>query len=170
MFTVLACSGLFAIKGGQHGPLIKKLIDRAWDHSFKLGWIVEKATDGTLVSSVLFGILMGSPLAALAWLTGVCLSVGEEIGSIGGFRGNWRPEGRRWGWRAGVIRGVFLGAMLALAIPDHSTGLILAGAMFPLCAFIGVSLEQLRTGAVSVSWRWFEWIYGGVLGLGVVYG
>lgn len=171
------CALLYAIKGGHHGVLRRKIAKLAGtrfgpdnepeDTSIpqEILWTV---MDGKIVSATGFGLLaylagFGFLFPAAGWLLGVAPSVGEEIGAVGGIKGNWRAEGRVWGWKKGFIRGVFLGAMLAVAF--DSTAFIWACAPFPIYSFIGVSIEQLRTGTVEASWRWHEWITGGAIGL-----
>jgi hypothetical protein len=66
------------------------------------------------------------------------------------------------GWKAGVQRGVFLGAMLALATGNVS--FIVAGALFPVTAWIGVSIMQSVKNKLDVDWVLHEVLMGAVLG------
>lgn len=139
--------------------------------------------DGTNLSSVSFGLLCliyvpwwQAILAAIGWRIGAAPSFGEEIGAIGGIKGNW-PSGRDswfgskivkvksdrlWGWISGALRGLFFGTCIAL--PTLNPWFIPLGATFPLCYFLGVSIEQIHKKKIQASWHWAEWIFGAVLG------
>jgi hypothetical protein len=178
LLAIAASALLYAVKGGQHGTVRRYIAARAglkfdsagepYDMSITQA-VLWRVLDGKIVSSVGFGILTLNPVAGLCWLIGVAPSIGEEIGAIGGYKGNWRDEGQLWGWKRGVIRGVFLGALLALAMPAQSTALIVAGAAFPAAYFAGVSIGQARTGKTRPGWRLAEWIYGAVIGAAVAF-
>lgn len=177
ILIVIACAALYAVKGGQHGRF-KRMGGNALGISYdskgnpigKLHLdqrIYQFLTDGKTISTLGFSLLCLNPLAGLAWLVGVAPSMGEEAGAVGGYKGNWRPEGATWGWKRGLQRGVFLGAMLALALND--TLMIIAGASFPLCYFLGISIQQYRTGKIIADWHLAEWIYGAVVGVALAY-
>lgn len=130
-----------------------------------------KGNQGKIIAAFGFAALclclkfsfLAAVLAGLGWWLGNKASLGEIEGAIGGFKGNWREEGKSWGWKQGLQRGVFTGA--CLAVFTWNPAFILAGALFPLCAWIGISFEQLRAGKVQVSWYLFEILWGGCLGV-----
>lgn len=156
MIEIIAVSLLMRIKGGGHGFIRNKTKG-----------LLHKALDGKILSTLGFFILClfhygfgVSILAAIAWLAGVAPSIGEQIGAVGGYKRAWRPEGMLWGWKSGMMRGTYQGALLALA--TGNTMFIIAGALFPLAYFIGVSLKQLIHDRDD--WDYGEWIYGAILG------
>lgn len=144
-----------------------------------------RVLDGSVVSAVGFAALCCfyvqpwlAALAGLGWFIGNAPSIGEEIGAIGGVRGNWVKNrdswvgskvfkwvksDRLWGWLSGCLRGAFFGACLAAPLLDP--WFILAGATFPLVYFIGVSINQIITNKVRASWYIAEWFYGMVIGI-----
>jgi len=165
-----ACAALYAIKGGQHGrvPLIAKL---------RKNKIMDGVLDGKVVSPLVMALLAG-PLVGAAWLAGVAPGMGRIVGNIGGYRGNWMADETPYpeelsgiyaaeGWKAGVQRGVFMGALLALA--TGNTAFIVLGALFPACAWLGVSVKQFTTGLRVVDWVWYEVIFGAVIGAGFIW-
>lgn len=181
LISALLCAVLYSIKGGWHGRgrrFLSRLAGTKFgpdNEPFDMS-IMQAALwsslDGKILSAAGFGALAylagyGFWAPAAGWLLGVSPSIGEEIGAVGGIKGNWRPEGRKWGWKKGLIRGVFLGACLAVAFDN--TVIIWACAPFPLYSFIGVSIQQLRTGQVKASWHWYEPIMGAAIGIALAF-
>lgn len=164
IWPIFACAVLMRLKGGGHAGFVEWVATRSGSKFLDL------VLGAKFLSTVGFGLvclLVGYPwwqavLGAFGWLCGVAPSVGEIIGSIGGYKGNWRIEGEKWGWKMGAQRGVFCGACIALAL--WNPAFIIAGAMFPLVYWIGVSIEQYRRGIVAAPWDWSEWFYGAVIG------
>lgn len=133
---------------------------------------------GVAIYSAQFYELWQAPLMGLVWLLHV-MSMGEESGAIGGIYGNWFGDKdswfgskyltwiknkRLWGWVSSALRGFIIG--IALALVSLNPWFILAGISFPLCYFVGISIEQIvKNKNNNVSWHWAEWIYGGVFGL-----
>lgn len=149
MISIIATSILMRIKGGfGAGP-------------------------GKIISAVGFSALCYflthewvSLLGGLGWYIGNKPSVGEILGAIGGYRGTWHKlqgEETKWtGWKQGVQRGVFTGACISLFIWDPA--FIIAGSLFPIAAWVGISINQLLTGKVNASWYIFELIWGAAIG------
>lgn len=147
-----------------------------------------RARDGGIDSAFMVVILAGfyinwwmALLFGLAYWAVNTMSMSEEVSAAGGYKGNW-PDGRDswfgskaltwikndrvWGWASGGLRGAFIGACLALC--SWNPWFILAGASFPLCYYIGVSIRQFQTGQIEPkddAWAWGEWIWGGALGM-----
>jgi hypothetical protein len=105
-------------------------------------------------------------LLMLAWLVAVSPSMGEEAGAIGRIGRHWgdyvdmwgEKEGRSYGWRKGLQRGVWLGAPFTVL-----TGLphfIILGALFPVCHFIGQQIYYMIHKVDS--WKYAEPLVGGV--------
>lgn len=190
MITVLAFSALYSIKGGWHWniPGLKALdhgvvgfiLDGTRLSSILAAIYIGHHAD--MQTGLLFG---------LAWFIGVCMSMGEEAGAIGRWGSAWGPylkwmpettfyrvpkplkpvlgrdvfpiqEGQLYGWKKGLQRGVFLGALLTLA--TGYTPFILAGASFPVAYFLGSSLTYLITKRPK-SWTCAEPIYGAIIGM-----
>ena len=187
LIVIMLSALAYAIKGGAHGRIRHWLggtlgiIYEGREHrpvgrlniGQKLYVII---SDGKIVSALLFAALavgagvppQFAPVFA-GWLIAVAPSVGEEIGAIGGIDGNWNYGGlsASSGWKRGAMRGVWTGAALALALGD--TGFIVAGLLFPVTVWLGVSAEQIRTNEITVSWWIHEWLFGAVLGLALVF-
>ena len=145
--TIPICAALMRIKGGGL-------------EYFKIG-------GGKIISALGFAALCYwlrpewlSLLGGLGWWIGNKPSLGEIVGAIGGIKGTWNNEVN--GWKEGVQRGVFTGACVSLSL--WNPAFIIAGALFPVCVYAGVSLEQLRKNQTSVSWYLFELIWGAAFG------
>lgn len=183
MISVLAFTLFMMIKGGWHWriPGLERFKEGA------IGWFI----DGTQLSAILAGTYIGfhagigqGALFALAWWIGVMMSMGEEAGAVGRWGHAWKQyiewmpelksvqifgrtlfeyrEGRAYGVKKAIQRGVFLGALLTLA--TAFPGFILAGASFPIAYFLGSSLTFLTTKKPE-SWTGAEPIYGAIVGL-----
>lgn len=167
MIEPLITAGLYAVKGGQLGRV------PGWNDLRENSVVADVLLDGKPLSAIGFACLAG-PLAGLGWLAGVSPRMGRAVGNIGGYRGNWDAEEKPYegeearamaieGWKAGVQRGVFLGACIALA--TGNVAFIAAGALFPVTAYLGVSLMQFIKKKVDVDWVFHEIILGAVLGV-----
>ncbi len=152
---------LYAIKGGQH-KRIKYMPD----------------IDGTYLSSFFAGIVMFLytqnvymlPLFAVCWFVGNCLSIGEEIGGVGGYKGKWGPyvEANRTTksiWRASLMRGTFLGACLAVATANPLV--ILISALLPVVSYCSISITQYFKQQSRVDWVVYEFVYGFLIGVAI---
>ncbi|MDB5490368.1 MAG: putative rane protein [Micavibrio sp.] len=169
-FKLLVMVLLYPIKGGQHVTV--KFREKTSAISGWKGKIIREIVDGHNLSAILFGLITMSLPAALAWYIGCKPSLGEEVPAIGGIRGNWVHEGttdriltgseskaiRISALKRGLQRGVFMGACIAFALNDRN--FILAGATWPLCVFIGISISQLYRNAIATGWRTYEIVYG----------
>jgi hypothetical protein len=166
MIETLVSAALYAVKGGQLGrvPGFNKLRES--------NVVADAVLDGKVLSSIGFGILAG-PLAGLAWLAGVSPKMGRIVGKIGGYLGNWDSNEKPYqygvsramaieGWKEGVQRGVFLGACITLA--TGNLAFIVAGAMFPVTVWLGVSAMQAIKKKVDVDWVFHEILFGAVIG------
>ncbi len=147
--------------------------------------------DGSIVSSFGYAALCGISMpwyqalaCGLAWFAANAPSIGEEIGAIGGYRGDWFSDrdgwiggrlfdwvrsDKLWGWCSLTLRGVYSGALLGLAA--WNPWFLLAGLLMAPCYYIGVSIRQWETEAVtppSRAWAWSEWIWGGVIGCSMI--
>lgn len=176
MFTtiaiILSCAVLHAIKGGQHG-FIRNRVENKILHRLLDGKVISSAGFGVLIGIVTGDAVMGASCAVL-WLAAFAPSMGEEAGATGGICGGWGPYldrgfGRSYGVKKALQRGVFAGAILSLLLPGWA--MIVAGATFPVCYFIGISIQQLIDGDEKddASWHIAEWIYGVVIGIGVAF-
>lgn len=176
MIEIIVCSLLMRIKGG-FGPIIEL-------RKHETNKIIHRLLDGKILSTVGFTLLClllfpwwQALLMGLAWLGGIAPSIGEEIGAIGGIKGNWPSDKyswfgsrlfqfvenmRLWGWLSGTLRGMYSGCLLSIAA--LSPWFILTGAMFPLAYFIGSSIGQVKTGRIHADFKYGEYIYGGILG------
>lgn len=166
--SIIIFSILYAIKGGWLWNIPKAEKLKCW------------LTDGTQLSSILAGLYVGyctdpiqGILFGLAWWVGVMVSMGEEAGSIGHYKGWWggyktRGFDRSYGIKKSIQRGIFLGSLLTIA--TNETLFIIAGATFPVCYFLGSSLHLLIEGKKSTykdSWALAEPLYGAVIGIAV---
>lgn len=170
VLCAIVFSVLYAVKGGQHGHLKvfstlrrrSKILDRILD-----GKVL--STIGVLLFSLFAGIDNAIALSAL-WLLAIAPSMGEEAGAVGGFKGGWGPYiekgfGRDYGVKKALQRGVFSGACLAIA--TGSVMPIIAGALFVPAYWVGISIQQSRTGSVVADWNVSELIFGVCLGIGI---
>lgn len=174
LIPIIICGALMRIKGGGLGHVRRWLEAKAALPEGFFRDALHKILDGGQLSAAGFLLLCvflgaGWPVAmlgALGWWIGNKPSVGEIIGAIGGYKGTWHEftgeEGKWWGWKEGLKRGVFTGAMIALGL-GH-VPFILAGALFPVAVWVGVSVVQFYTGKVASSWFLFEIIWGAALG------
>lgn len=192
MLSIFSCAILYAVKGGQLGH-IKGWNELRRKNSFMYlimdGKILSSIGFGILaglIHSEYQGIINGGPhyefpiftaiSCSIFWLIGVSPAMGHIVRGIGGYLGNWDMDLNPYftkerskdvaiqNWKTGLQRGVFLGAMLALSM--NNTWFIVMGALFPVTAWIGVSIEQLRTNKIPADWHWHEILYGAVLGIG----
>lgn len=176
---LLAGALAMRIKGGGHGFLRNKITNPA----------LHRALDGKILAASIFGCLCFSDgfawwqalMMAAAFFAAMAPSIGEEIGAIGGIKGNWFSDrdswfasqwfdvadDRLWGWVSGTARGIFSGILLAL--PALDPWFIAAGAAFAPCYFAGVSIEQVSTRILNPDWHLGEWIYGAVLVLPLLF-
>lgn len=189
MIVSFIVAALYAIKGGWHGKWRIYLEHKAGIEHNADGsvfgdmsipqYFVHSLLDGKVLSTVLYGLLIWAlpvaenpALCALFWLLAVAPSMGEEVSAVGGYKGGWGPYiekefGRMYGVKKCLQRGVFMGAVLGL--PFWDMGFVLAGALMPVIAFIGISIEQRRTGIVNASWHLHEPMIGFVLGLALAH-
>jgi len=143
--------------------------------------------NGKLISAYLFGFLCLlyydwniAVLMGFMWWIGNKPSMSEVVSAIGGYFGHWFQDRdawvldfltswikneRIWGVATGILRGAYTG--ICLALPSQNPWFILAGALFPVCYFIGVSIEQFYMKKTQVSWHWGEWIWYGVIGAAI---
>jgi len=149
MIEIIGSSILMRVKGGGLGKI--PYVSGKILSSIGFALLCLYATDS------FFGLLGG-----VGWWVGNKFSLGEIIGAIGGYKGNWRPEGKEWGWKQGVQRGIFTGACIGVCL--WNPAFILAGATFPVCVWLGVSLNQILIRKVQASWYLFEILWGAVLG------
>lgn len=174
MFCALAFSALYLIKGGAHFRI--PVIGNAAQKPF-----FRYVFDNRLLSSLLcipVCIIAGLPewqavIVAAAWFVANLPSIGEEIGAIGGYKGNWPSESeedyviltKAGGWKKGIQRGVFTGAVLSLFAWNPL--IVMAGALFPIIVWCSYSVTQLITGKVrnEEGWVLYEALFGAALGL-----
>jgi hypothetical protein len=182
-----AVEGFAGIKRDAENNIVGDLNFGQWlVHRFMDGKVLSSIGFGVLVAvsgAEYRGFVGGGPaydlaiaagaIAALGWLAGVAPKMGRIAGDIGGYRGNWdadqkpypKKEGKAAaieGWKAGLQRGVFMGAMLALT--TGNLWFIIAGATFPACVFVGISIQQKITRKTLADWHWYEVIFGAVIG------
>lgn len=148
LLKIAATALLMRIKGGGLGP---------------------SPVSGRIISAGAFGLMcmvaldhMRGLLGGVGWWLGNKMSMGEIAGAIGGLRGNWRHEGAEWGWKQGLQRGIFTGALISVAL--WNPAFVVAGASFPLAYWMGITIEQLRTRTIAVNWYLGEIIFGAFLG------
>jgi hypothetical protein len=114
--------------------------------------------------------------AVAAWLLAVSPKMGRVVGMIGGYKGNWDENEQPYthesedkmieGWKSGFMRGVWIGAMMAILFWNPI--MIITGALYPVTAWLGVSFEQWRTGLAAAPWQWHEPLCGAFcIGLGI---
>ena len=126
--------------------------------SLFLAFLFVAATQPSLTVAVLF---------AAAW-TLLWSSMGEEAGSAGDYVewwGKYKDKGfkRDYGIKKGIQYGCFAGAGMALSV--GSWALWIAGALFPLCYYLGNSLYRYRHKGAKRGWAYSEPIWGSVVGL-----
>lgn len=170
----LLCSLLCRIKGGGILYRIRP------DHG-----IINNILDGKIVSSLGYGALVmsaSSPLtgalAGLGWLIWMAPGVGDYIGALGGAFGRWREAAllEHWlidwmlpktpwiyGWLGTALRGAVFAIPLALAL--GSWYIIIAGAMMPVCYWLGITIRQVEQGVIAANWLYGEYLWGAVIGL-----
>lgn len=137
IIKILACATLYAIKGGSLN------VFKNWNRLRKKNALNDFVLDGKVLSTLLFWALVVSVTAdgvlatklAVAWLISVAPSMGEEHGAIGDHQGAWGPyvermptlkrfgplairEGRDFGIKKGIQRGLVFGAAFTLAAGD----------------------------------------------------
>lgn len=134
--------------------------------------IVTSEHQGGMVYTFTDGAWWRFPLAMTLWLAAVSPKMGRIAGMIGGYKGNWDRDEQPYddpiesvmqaaeGWKQGLQRGVFIGAMMALLFWNPLP--IIFGALFPATLWLGISIEQFRTKTVAASWIWHEFICGAV--------
>ena len=177
MIEVLVCSLLMRIKGG-----FTPIIELRKNETNK---IIHRLLDGKILSTAGFTLLCllifpwwQALLMGLAWLGGIAPSIGEEIGAIGGIKGNWPSDKyswfgsklllwvediRLWGWLSGTLRGLYFGLLLMIA--SLSPWFLLMGAAFPISYFAGSSLDQMMNKRIHADFKYGEYIFGGSIGL-----
>lgn len=164
MIEALFFSVMYAIKGGWLGKFLpvdewsrrSLFVDIALEGAYLSGFLIflfmliatatmagQHATGVPVYELGPVGLALG---VALAWVIGVRVSLGEEAGAVGDYKGGWGPYidqgfGRLYGVKKALQRGIFMGALLTLA--TGYTPFIVAGASFPLVYFIGNSLGLL---------------------------
>ncbi len=136
-FIVLACAIFYAIKGGSMN------VFKNWNRLREKNALLNRVLDGKVLSTVLFWVMVVSVTAdgviatklAIAWLISVAVHMGKEHGAIGDHQGAWGPyvewmptlerfgpfsirEGRDFGIKKGIQRGLVFGAAFALATED----------------------------------------------------
>lgn len=144
IFPVIFCSLLMRIKGGGLAKYQPK------------SRILKILLGGKLLSTIGFGVLcyfMGLPpwqaiLCGMGWLAGVSPSIGEDIDDLR--HGKWLPA---------IMRGVWMGAMLA--VTTWNPAFILSGATFPICYWLSDRIDPK-------DWKYGEYILGAVIGLTMV--
>jgi hypothetical protein len=190
MLSPILCAILYAIKGGQHGRI--KYIAKLRENK-----IFDRLLDGKVLSTIGFFLLFGiyhsvlvgpavyefpffaALIASVGWLAGISPKMGRILGQIGGYRGNWDANEQLYpanerkaqaieGWKSGVQRGVFMGAMLALT--TDNLWFIVAGLLFPVTAFVGVSIQQYINKSYAADWHIHEYLFGFVIGLAFLFG
>lgn len=180
MIFVIFFAFMVAIKGGLIGHIAKWFgKEDQWKKFQKMNFVFDFISEGKFISAVLSGVFIGfhsgwlvGLLFAVAWWLGWVMSLGEEIGAIGRLGHNWgdyvewlgSKEGRKFGWKKGLHRGVFLGACLVLAtysIP-HNEIIVIACALFPAIYFLGNEIYY-RVNK-SDSWFYSEFLYGALIG------
>ena len=98
----------------------------------------------------------------------ILVSMGEEAGAVGDYKGAWGPYiekgfGRNYGIKKSIQYGVYGVGVIGIALGSFYPWL--AGASFPLCYWIGSSFYRYIHGARS--WTYAEPLWGAVLGLGI---
>lgn len=189
--TTLSCAALYSIKGGWLGKPKYKGKNPKYKGKSILEIIREKnkvfdaVLDGKVLTTIgaflLWLFVSGSvPHAgwfAAFWLLGVAPSMGEEAQGIGGYRGGQHgiyalADGKMYGFKKGIQRGIFNGVCVAIGAAGLTTDIsiwpILAGALFSPVYWLAISFEQWRVKTkLWGSWHWAEPIYGAILGAGV---
>lgn len=158
---------LYMIKGGWHWriPYLKTL-----DHGV-MGFFLDGTRLASILAALFIGAYQGPWIGAafgLAWFVGTIPSMGEEAGAIGRLGHQWGPYiekgfGSAYGWKKGLQRGVFMGAMLTLI--TGFAPFILAGALFPVLHFIGQELHY-RIHKQD-GWAYAEPLIGFAMGVAV---
>jgi len=96
----------------------------------------------------------------------VLMSMGEEAGAAGDYKGPWGDYidagfGRSYGIKKGIQYGAFAGGCMALTMASWCPWI--AGALFPLAYYVGNSIYQLVNK--TRSWEYSEFIWGAMLGV-----
>lgn len=165
IFCLIFMAFMYAIKGGQH-------VDETFATYLSRHKYLSMLIDGKNLSSLLFFVFTFNPFGALGWFIGCTPSLGEEVPAIGGIKGNWVHENnvdrtltgeeakaaRISALKRGLQRGVFMGACVAIGMQDFN--FLYAGASWPLCVYVGISISQLYRNAVNTGWRTYEIVYG----------
>ncbi|MEE7442663.1 hypothetical protein [Methylobacterium oryzae] len=174
MMTVLFFALMGMIKGGWHWR-IKPL--KALDHGVA-GFFLDGSRLSTLFVLIWASLSVDTWTGlwfSIAWFLGNISSMGEEAGAIGRAGRIWGPyveklgRDREFGLKMGMMRGVYLGALLTLATftSTPSPWFIVAGASFPLAYFAGSTLHWKIHK--TDSWAYAEPIYYGIIGIAAYY-
>jgi len=176
MLFILFFALAYTVKGGLLGRLFN--VDKVSEKSEILDFLLEgKFASGIMLFLFLMVGFLQPPLAAFlfgaAWAVGVTPSMGEEAGAVGYSKYAWgqyikykEDFGRAYGVKKMIQRGVFMGALLTLV--TGSVVYIPAGALMPVCYFLGMELYYRLHGSGHdgrVSWVYAEPIFGAVIGV-----
>jgi hypothetical protein len=142
------CSLLMRIKGGGPTPY------REWFR--KHVSFLDGALDGKIISPIGFALLClfcvpwwQAIIAGFGWLAAVAPSIGEDIAEV-----------RQLNFKPGVIRGGYLGAMIALAL--WNPAFIVSGLTFPLCYLAAHYIKP-------EDWKYGEYLLGALLGVAFLF-
>lgn len=174
LISMIVFSLLVSIKGGLVGVILNKYGLGEWWDKFNSLPVIGFFCEGKFISGFLAAIYVSffipfwsAALFGVLWWAVWSPSLGEEIGAIGRLKHSWGQyvewlgydEGRKFGWKKGLQRGVLIGA--GLSIPTGSA-LIIGSLLFPACYFCGNQIHfSLHK---SDSWFYAEIIFGAVLG------
>lgn len=160
----------------------KNYTDKAlWVALFKLPFhgFAKWFMDGSIISVFLVLFYAGATLeagSAVIFTLGyalVLVSMGEEAGSVGDYKGGWgdyltakNPDGskafgRTYGIKKAAQYGAYSGAVMAMAAGSWT--LWFSGILFPLFYFIGNSASLYFTGRRG--WAYSEPLWGAAIGL-----
>lgn len=148
---------------------------------FLLTAFVKWFMDGSVISMFIVFVYVAASqpsltvaaLFALSWCL-IWMSMGEEAGAAGDYKGAWGEYitatvngklafGRSYGIKKGIQYGAFAGAGMALAIGSWT--LWIAGAMFPLCYYLGNCFQVWVSGGKHRGWQFSEPLWGAAVGL-----
>lgn len=170
-----------SVKTAWHNRAFKELFKSLFVLPFKgfAKWFL----DGSVISLfiVFFYVAASQPSLTVAFMCALswCLiwsSMGEEAGAAGDYKEGWgqyvdsvRPDGRKafsrtYGIKKGIQYGCFFGAGMSMAM--GSWCIWIAAATFPLCYFLGNSIQRYFSNGAVRGWQYAEPLYGAVVGLG----
>lgn len=159
LISIIFCVLAYTIKGGL---LNYVLSDSQHEHS--LSYLKHLLPAFLILLLTIMIVPLGQAIIFTAAWCYCFASMGEEAGAVGDYKTAWgdyieKGFGRSYGIKKAIQWGLAWGALMALA--SGFIWFIPAGAMFPICYFVGSSISAYRG---DKGWFYAEPIYSAVIG------